>query len=251
MGKKTTAHKPRNYEIAPDLMRFSRARMFQRRGVYKKKKFQPVKKTVVQKETFVVKKIGGETNGGERKVLIEKPPKALGAFRTPRRKSRSGKEVKTETLRPSITPGTVLILLAGRHKGKRCVFLKQLAGGLLLVTGPLKLNNCPLRRIAQCFVIATKTKLDISSVSVPDRLNDEYFKRARKNKRASANEDTDIFATNKQEYVVSDQRKADQKEVDGGILEVIRKHRDKKTLFGYLGASFAIRKGEFPHRMVF
>lgn len=42
--------------------------------------------------------------------------------------------------------------------------------------GPFKVNGVPLRRVNQAYVIATSTKLDITSVDVT-KYADAYFKR--------------------------------------------------------------------------
>merc|ERR1711954_147791 len=122
--------------------------------------------------------------------------------------------------------GTVAIVLAGVHKGKRVIVLKQLGTGLLLITGPHKLNGCPLRRI-----------------------NQRYFARVKAEK--AAKKEGDIFDAKKEAYKPSEQRKEDQVTVDTQVLEAIKKHGDGKVLKQYLRASFALSKGQYPHNMAF
>ncbi|TKR68424.1 hypothetical protein L596_024413 [Steinernema carpocapsae] len=195
---------------------------------------------------FVTKKIGGDKNGGERKVLVNKPARFLPETGVAYKKIHN--PAQQVPLRKSITPGTVLIVLAGNHKGKRVVFLKQLEkSGLLLVTGPLKLNRCPMRRIAQAFVIATKTKVDVSKLKIPEHIDDKYFKHSKKQAKKGDN----IFAEGKAKFELSEQRKQDQKSVDTALLDAIKAHPERKAVVGYLKTKFGLAKNQYPHNMIF
>merc|ERR1712139_372412 len=66
--------------------------------------------------------------------------------------------------RKCIVPGSVVILLSGRFRGKRVVCLKTLPSGMLLVTGPYKVNGVPLKRVNPAYVIATSYKLNLTGV---------------------------------------------------------------------------------------
>jgi len=174
-----------------------------------------------------------------------KEPRFYGADDAPHALPRRGKTVQPAKLRDSIRPGTVLILLSGRFKGKRVIFLKQLASGLLLVTGPYKVNGVPLRRVNQAYVIATSTVVDISKVSL-DNVNDDFFKRAPKEK--SKKEAGEFFKEEKKSNAISDARKAEQKKVDSALLSKIGA---VDQLGKYLGAKFTLTQNLLPHDIKF
>ena len=91
---------------------------------------------------------------------------------------------KGTKLRKSLVPGSILVLLSGRFRGKRVVFLRQLSSGLLLVTGPYKVNGVPLKRVNQAYTMTTSTKVSLAGVEV-SKIDDALFKREKKAKKAT------------------------------------------------------------------
>ncbi|RLN49485.1 hypothetical protein BBJ29_000079 [Phytophthora kernoviae] len=181
--------------------------------------------------------------GGEKKVAAKKPatkkwvqadyiPKPLPSAKTKRN------SVKTAKLRKSITPGTVLILLSGRFRGKRVVFLNQLA------SGPYKVNGVPIRRVNQAYVIATSTKVDIEGVALP-AIDDAYFA---KEKVAKKSKEEQFFAQSAAAPVISEQRKKDQKAVDAAL---IKKLDAEPFLKAYLNSKFSLTKSDRAHALKF
>lgn len=158
------------------------------------------------------------------------------------------KAVRGWTPRESLQPGTVLILLAGRFRGKRVVLLKSLDQGVLLVTGPFKINGVPLRRVNARFVIATSYKVDLKgldSSKIDEIAQATYFTRDKAKDKAS--EEAFFKQGEKpQKKEISSSRAADQKSVDKPLIANIKK---VDLLASYLASSFSLRKGDKPHEM--
>nr|GMC87884.1 60S ribosomal protein L6-like [Ipomoea batatas]GMC89788.1 60S ribosomal protein L6-like [Ipomoea batatas] len=194
------ADKTRNPELIRGVGEYSRSKMYHKRGLW-----------------AIKAKNGGAFPRHDKKPVespaAEKPPKFYPAddVKKPLMNKHKPKQTK---LRSGITPGTVLIILSGRFKGKRVVFLKQLPSGLLLVTGPFKINGVPLRRVNQAYVIATSTLVDISG----------------------------------EKNVIPQEKKDDQKVVVAPLIKVIDSIPDLRA---YLGARFSLQAGMKPHELVF
>ncbi|KAM7271453.1 hypothetical protein ACFE04_030667 [Oxalis oulophora] len=228
----TTQRSSRNPDLIRGIGKYSRSQMYHKRGLW-----------------AIKAKNGGVFPRHDKKTVdvktTEKAPKFYPAddVKKPLLNKRKPKPTK---LRANITPGTVLILLAGRFMGKRVVFLKQLPSGLLLVTGPFKVNGVPLRRVNQSYVIGTSTKFDISNVNV-EKFDDKYFaKEAEKKKKKTEGEFFEEENKEKKAYPV--EKKEDQKAVDTALLKAIEAVPELKA---YLGARFSLKAGMKPHELIF
>jgi large subunit ribosomal protein L6e len=253
-GKKV-AKTIKSRDLGDGISRWSRFKLRQKNSYRLKKvkaaaKATKTKKTPSKVQITVTKQIGGAKNGGTRVVRVQKNRASYATkAKVTSRPSNNYFAKHTRYTRRTLVPGKVLILLAGRHKGKRVVLLKVLKSGLLLVNGPFYLNSCPLRRISQRYVICTKTRVNLKGVTIPEHINDSYFKRADKKKARKT--EGDIFAKQEEKYQPSEQRKKDQIEVDKLVRGAIKKTFQGLLVSKYLKSNFALRSHQYPHRLRF
>lgn len=168
-----------------------------------------------------------------------------------KQQKKTRKSIKPTKYRETLQPGAILILLAGRFRGKRVVLLKQLDQGTLLVTGPFKINGVPLRRVNARYVIATSTKVDLSEVdsSALDKVSKpEYFVREKKSKSEKGEEAFFKQGEKPEAKKPTSARASDQKSIDKPILSAIKK---QDLLASYLASNFSLRHGQRPHAMKF
>merc|ERR1719240_425417 len=92
---------------------------------------------------------------------------------------------------------------SGRFRGKRVVVLKRLDSGLLLVSGPYKVNGVPLKRVNAAYVIPTSTKVPVTGVDM-SALNDAYFA---KSKVKSSKKDENAFFNEEQQLSEEEKKK--------------------------------------------
>lgn len=150
-------------------------------------------------------------------------------------------------LKPSLTPGTIVILLAGRFRGKRVVFLKQLESGLLLVTGPYSVNGVPARRVNQKYVIATSTKAKLPKLDL-QVFTDAYFTKEKKSKGGKKESGEGFFeAADEEKKELPAAVVANQKKLDEALTPAL----EKGGLTGYLKSVFSLSEGDRPHLLKF
>ena len=156
---------------------------------------------------------------------------------------RKSKLPKPTHIQHALQPGQIVILLSGRFRGKRVVYLKKLQSGLLLVTGPYKLNGVPLKRVNQAYVLPTCTKVELADVAKD--VTDDLFKRV-EIKRENEKDFFEDPAVKKGR--ITDDRKNAQIKVDTEVKKAVDA---VPQLNKYLKFRFALKNGDKPHLMKF
>eukprot|EP00455_Lapot_gusevi_P018899 TRINITY_DN203_c0_g1_i1.p2 TRINITY_DN203_c0_g1~~TRINITY_DN203_c0_g1_i1.p2 ORF type:complete len:225 (+),score=111.91 TRINITY_DN203_c0_g1_i1:67-741(+) len=221
-------HGTRNPLLTRGVRRYSRSAINRKKAIYKfTKKVHPKQE---KEKPKVIPAILHRT------FSLDEAPKGY----------RFRKQVKPTKLKAGYTPGTVLIVLAGRFRARRVVFLKQLPSGLLLVTGPMKLNGVPLRRLNQAYTIATSQKVDVSGVDVSN-IDDKFFAREKKVEKKQKGAEG-FFEAQQTKNELPEAKKQVQASVDSKVLAAVKA---TPLMADYLKAAFSLAQRDLPHLLKF
>jgi large subunit ribosomal protein L6e len=157
---------------------------------------------------------------------------------------RQCKAPKASHISAPLTPGQVVIILSGRFRGRRVVYLKKLESNLLLVTGPYKYNGVPLKRVNAAYVLPTNTKLNINA-EIAKNVNDKFFDKVDIER---AKEEDFFEDKEKKKGRISEDKKKLQTEVDTEVKKAVDGVPMMKE---YLRNRFALKDGDKPHLMKF
>ncbi|KAG8825264.1 hypothetical protein FRC17_008784 [Serendipita sp. 399] len=238
-------HNPKTH-LAQHIERKSRTQKAHKRGA-QKTSYKGAPKAAEEVPHHREVTVGGSNNGQTRLVPTAKAPRYYPAEDVKRPK-KARKTRHPTKLKAGLEPGQILILLAGRFKGKRVVFLKQLSSGLLLVTGPYKVNGVPLKRVNQAYVIATSTKLELAGCELRDSINDSHFSKSKSTSSKSKEEEFFYGGKPKEKEAYPEEKGKTQRDVDAKVVAAIK---DVESFGKYLKASWGLSKGQFPHTLVF
>ena len=156
---------------------------------------------------------------------------------------RKCKAPKPSHIAAPLTPGQVVIILSGRFRGRRVIFLKKLESNLLLVTGPYKYNGVPLKRVNAAYVLPTNTKLKLGEVA--KNVDDKFFNRVKIERK----KEEDFFEdAKKKKDRITENRTKMQDEVGIAVKKAVDEVPMMKE---YLRNRFALKNGDKPHLMKF
>ncbi|XP_075251259.1 uncharacterized protein LOC142343317 isoform X1 [Convolutriloba macropyga] len=201
----------------------------------------------------------------QRKIRLSKQKYSV----RPEKKHKKKGAYPKVTLRKSLTPGTIVILVAGKqvHRGRRLVFVKMLDSGHLLLAGPKGLNRMPLMPVLQNFVIATSTSIPLTDAvkTQADKIDFSMFKKLQEKKSKESGIFTDSAAKDKvhgQAAGSHDQASTEpridpevEKALDDALMASVENFSkdplEKEIFTAYMRQKFTLKNGLMPHNMKF
>ncbi|XP_075251261.1 uncharacterized protein LOC142343317 isoform X2 [Convolutriloba macropyga] len=188
----------------------------------------------------------------QRKIRLSKQKYSV----RPEKKHKKKGAYPKVTLRKSLTPGTIVILVAGKqvHRGRRLVFVKMLDSGHLLLAGPKGLNRMPLMPVLQNFVIATSTSIPLTDAvkTQADKIDFSMFKKLQEKKSKESGIFTDSAAKASTEPRIDPEV---EKALDDALMASVENFSkdplEKEIFTAYMRQKFTLKNGLMPHNMKF